>query len=132
MDVERTMQFILEQQAATAVKLDRLKGRRDQSATRQDEIDHQTQAIQKLILTEIKMMARRDKVTDARFRAVDKRIKALAPAQPRTKRSFDQRMNALIHIQQRTEKKLNRLIGVLLGRGGKGPGRRRPPLSSRS
>ncbi len=64
-----------------------------------DKTDRQIAAIQKLIVTSTKMIARRDKVTDARFRAVDEQIRALADA------------------QQRTEKKLDRLIEALLGRG---------------
>src|SRR5262249_54633925 len=112
MDVEQTMQFIREQQAATAVKLDK-------SAIRQDEIDRQTRAIEKFIQAEMKRMARRDRVTNARSRAGDKQTKALAPGRPRTGRSFDERMRVLIDLQRQTEKKLNRLI-ALLGRGRKG------------
>ncbi len=116
MDTERTMQFILDQQAATAVKLDQVAERLDQMgerldqmtdrldqmadrldklADRQDKTDRQIAAIQKLILTGMKMMVRRDKITD-------------------------DRINALIDAQQRTERKLDRLIqGVGRGRNGR-------------
>ncbi len=58
---------------------------------RQDKTDRQIKAIQKLILTGMKMMVRRDKVTD-------------------------DRINALIDAQQHTERRLDRLIQALQGR----------------
>jgi len=98
MDVERTMQFILDQQAATAVKLDHVAERLDRLTERQDKTDRQIAAIQKLILAGMKMMVKRDKVTDARI-------------------------NALVDAQQRSERKLDRLIEALLGRGRNGRNR---------
>ncbi len=66
-----------------------------------DQSDRQIAAIQKLFLDSMKMMARRDKITDARSRAVDEKI------------------NALVDAQQRTERKLDRLVRALCGHNGR-------------
>lgn len=102
MDVERTVEFILEQQAQTAAQLGQL-------IAHQAKTDRQLSAIQTLLRTGIKMMIQRDKATDARFKATDARFKAT-----------DARISALAEAQQRTERKLERLIQALLGKGGNG------------
>lgn len=112
MDIEKTMEFILEQQAATAAhlaeigehgkdvdkRLDRFDKRMDSLAARQEKTDRQIAAIRKLLMAGMKMMVQRDKEADARFKAMDEGI------------------NALIEAQQRSEKKLEQLIRALLGK----------------
>jgi hypothetical protein len=109
MDIERTMEFIVEQQAATAAYLTELreqaKGvdrRLGRLTEQQEKNERQIAGILKLIKMGMKAMVLTDRRMEARFRATDERI------------------NALIDAQERSEKKLDRLIQALKGKGRNG------------
>jgi septal ring factor EnvC (AmiA/AmiB activator) len=81
MNVEKTIEFLLEHQARAEVRMDRFDKRLD--------------GITKLMRMGMKAMM-----------ATDKKVSALAIAQKRT----DEKINTLIDAQQRTDEKINVLI----------------------
>ena len=95
MDIERTMEFIVEQQAATAAQITRLGDRLDKVVQRQDKTDRQIKGILTLIRAGMKALVEQGNSTD-------------------------ERINALIDAQERSEKKLDRLIQILQGKGRNG------------
>jgi len=56
MDVERTMQFILESQARTSAKLEEVADRQNRAEKRMDRFDKSLDGIRKLIRTGMKLM----------------------------------------------------------------------------
>ena len=99
MDVERTMEFILEQQAATAVSLARLTARHDAFAARVDKrrdafaarVDKRLDAIAKLMQIGMKALAR----TDQHLKEIAVAHKELAAAQKRTEASLKSLIDSL-------------------------------------
>ena len=91
MNVEKTIEFLLEHQARAEVRMDRFDKRLD--------------GIAKLMRMGAKAMI-----------ATDKRVNALAVAQKRT----DERIKALIESQQRTDKKFDRFMEAFLKKGTNG------------
>lgn len=102
MDIERTMEFIVEQQGATAAQLAELREQAKRVDRRFEKNERQIAGILKLIKMGMKSMVLADRRMEARFRATDERI------------------NALIDAQERSEKKLDRLIQALQGKGRNG------------
>jgi len=91
MNVEKTIEFLLEHQARSEVRMDR--------------VDKRLDGITKLMRMGAKAMV-----------ATDKRVNALAVAQKRT----DEKINVLIDAQQRTDKKFDRFMEAFLKKGTNG------------
>ena len=91
MNVERTMGFILEQQAQTAVQL-------QQITAHQARQDRRVDGIAKLSQIGMKMLVRQDKEGKARDRAIRELAgaqKSLAEAQKRTEQRFERFIRGL-------------------------------------
>lgn len=104
MDVQRTMEFILEQQA--------------QMTTRQD-------SILKLIHSGMKLVAEHDRQIKALIDSHE-RLAASLHALAETQQATEERLNRLASSQQDTDERLKRLIDALRrprGNGKKGPPR---------
>jgi hypothetical protein len=83
MDVERTIEFILQMQAKSEVRMDKF--------------DKRMEAIRKLVQTGMKMLVKIDQnllaLTEAQ-RKTDQSVLALAEAQRKTDRKFDRLMDS--------------------------------------
>lgn len=96
-EVQRKMEFIIEQQAQFTVHIDRLRD------------SHATLTASQLRLAELMEESQREnderfRATDERFRKTDEQIRALAEAQNRADeraRNTDERLNALISLFER-------------------------------
>jgi hypothetical protein len=89
-EVQRKMEFIIEQQAQFTVHIDRLRD------------SHATLTASLLRLAELMEESQRE--NDERFRKTDEQIRALADAQNRADeraRNTDERLNALISLFER-------------------------------
>jgi hypothetical protein len=89
-EVQRKMEFIIEQQAQFTVHIDRLRD------------SHATLTASLLRLAELMEESQRE--NDERFRKTDEQIRALAEAQNRADeraRNTDERLNALISLFER-------------------------------
>jgi hypothetical protein len=109
MDVERTIEFILQMQA--------------KSEARMDKFDKRMEATLKLVQTGMKMLVRIDQkvlaLTEAQHKT-DQKLLALTEAQRRTDQSIvalteaqrrtDQSILALTEAQRKTDRKFDRLI----------------------
>ena len=91
MDIEKTMEFILEQQA-------KLVAHQMDVDARFAKIDRRIDAITTIVKAGMKLLVKQQQDFDHRMSAMDQRI------------------NALIDAQQRTDRKLDRLAEMLLGR----------------
>ena len=92
MDVERTIQFILDCQAKAEVRMDRAEARMDRADARMDRFEKQLEATRKLVHTGMKMLVqidkRIDKLTDT-VGALAGRVEELAQAQKVTEKTLN-------------------------------------------
>lgn len=77
MNVERAMQFILERQAETDVRLAEVAALLKQTAARQDKTDRRVEAIAKILQTGMKMLVKFHKEAEERDRVTNQKIEAL-------------------------------------------------------
>ncbi len=89
MDVERTIEFLLEQAARSDVRLARLE--RAQAAT-----DRRTRALLEVMKLGYRRMVAHEKRTEARFKRVDERFEKM---DAKTDARFNQLMKALLGRQ---------------------------------
>lgn len=96
MNVEKTIHFILDQQAKTEAHLAELSERQAKTGTHLAELS--------------KQQARTDRQVAAIATLVEAGMKRII----RLEKTFHTRLNALLEAQQRTDRRLDRLIDVLL------------------
>jgi hypothetical protein len=112
MNVEKTIEFLLEHQARAEVRMDR--------------IDKRLDGITKLMRMGAKAMLATGKKVNALVAAqkrTDEKIGALVEAQRRTEQALtatDERFKALIESQQRTDKRFDRFMEAFLKKGSNG------------
>ena len=102
MNVEKTMAFILEQQA-------KLVAHQVDVDARFAKIDRRLDGITTILKAGMRWLAKHEQILDRHEKMFAK-----------SRQEFDHRMNALIDAQQRTERKLDRLAEMLLARGPNG------------
>jgi hypothetical protein len=105
MDIEKTMEFILESQARAEARADRADQRMDRAEKRADTAEKRADTAEK-------RMDRFDKQLQATEKLVRAGMKMLADQ--------NRRINALIAAQARTDKKFERLMDTLRGSNGNG------------
>ena len=112
MNVERTIEFLLDHAAKGEARFDRLEANQAK--------------LQNLLRHAIRWSLRRERSNRAEIRALaeaqrrtDHKVGALTEMQLRT----DRKIEALVEGQLRTDRKFNRLIDALLKAGGDGHGR---------
>jgi hypothetical protein len=115
-DVEKTIEFILESQARTEAALDRMaeqtKARSAAVDNRLDKMSKRMDATVKLIQVGMKLLVNVQKCQQE----MNGKLNALVDAQQRADArmdQFDARMDRLAASQDRTEKTLNRFIASL-------------------
>jgi len=112
MNVEKTIEFLLEHQARAEVRMDR--------------IDKRLDGITKLMRMGAKAMLATDKRLNALAatqKRTDQAIVALTDSQKRTEQAMaatDERLKTLIESQQRTDKKFDRFMEAFLKKGANG------------
>lgn len=105
MNVEKTMEFILEQQA-------KLVSHQVDVDARLAKIDRRLDSITTILKAGMRWLAKHEQI-------LDRHEKMLA----KSRQDFDQRIDGLIEAQQRTDRKLDRLAEMLLARGPNGRSR---------
>lgn len=85
MDVERTIEFILQMQAKAEVRMAKFDDRMAKADERMDRFDKRLEATHKLVKAGMKLLVKHEK-------------------------AFDRRMNELAEAQKKTDQKLDRLI----------------------
>jgi hypothetical protein len=109
MGVEKTMQFILEQQAQlTAHQVD--------AGARLARIDKRLDAMAKLVNAGVRLLVKHDEWLARHEKAIERHEKLIVES----RREFDLRLKALTEVQERTDRKLDRLIEALHGRRSNG------------
>ena len=93
MNVERTMEFILQMQAKAEVRLAKADERMAKADERMDRFDKRLEATRKLVETGMKLLVKMEK------------------NHIESKKDFDRRMRELVEAQKKTDQKLDRLIG---------------------
>ena len=120
MDVERTIEFILDMQAKAEV-------RAAKADERMDKFDRRLEAMRKLIETGMRMLAKRDKEHAEVKKEHAGFKKEFEEYKIESKRDFDRRIKEITDIQKRTDLKLDRLIDSWGKQRTNGhPGRKRP------
>ena len=92
MDVERTMQFILDQHAKAEVRWQKSEERMGRMETRQAKFDKSLVQVRKLIVTGMKMINQvtaTQKVAQVELREIREDIRGLTAAQKRTDAKFE-------------------------------------------
>ena len=102
MDVEKTMQFILDTQARTEAILQSVSERQDRAEARQERTEVRVD----------KMEARLDRRMNAIVKVLHAGMKMGVEIR-RAQKEGEYKLNALIHAQQKTEKKLQAFIDSL-------------------
>jgi hypothetical protein len=103
-DVERTIEFLLEQAARSEARIERLE--RMQAAT-----DKRVRAILPVMKLGYQRMVRHEKLTEARFRRVDQRFEKM-----------DQRFEKMDERFEKNDARIRRMLELLLGRRNGNPG----------
>ncbi len=95
MDVEKTMEFILDQQAKTEALWQRNEERWKRAEVRMDKFDQSLIGIRKLILLGAKTLVSSQKATKVELREIREDIRELAAAQKRTDQKFERLVELL-------------------------------------
>ena len=103
MDIERTMEFIMDMQAKAEVRMAKADERAARADERMDKFDRRLDAIRKLIETGMRILAKSQK-DHAEFKKEFEEYKI------ESKRDFDRRMKEINEAQRKTDLKLDRLI----------------------
>jgi vacuolar-type H+-ATPase subunit B/Vma2 len=120
MDVERTIEYILDMQAKAEVRMAKADERAAKADERMDKFDRRLEAMRKLIETDMRMLSKRDK-EHAEFKKEFEEYKI------ESKKDFDRRIKEITDIQKRTDLKLDRLIDAWGKQRTNGhPGRKKP------
>jgi len=90
MDVERTMEFILEMQAKSEERIAKSEARMARSEERMDKFDKRLEATRKLVEAGMKIVLKTDKTV----RALAVQVNALTEAQRKSDRKFDRLMDS--------------------------------------
>ena len=97
-DVERTIQFILDQQAKSEARWQRAEERMNKAEGRMDKFDRRLNAIAKLVQTGMKMLnraAEEQREIRANMKQTQASIQDLAAAQKRTDQKFERLVELL-------------------------------------
>jgi hypothetical protein len=127
MDIERTMEFIMDMQAKAEVRMAKADERAAKADERMDKFDRRLEAMRKLIETGMRMLAKRDKEHAEFKKEQAERKKEFEEYKIESKRDFDRRIKEITDIQKRTDLKLDRLIDFWGKQRTNGhPGRKKP------
>lgn len=123
MNVEKTIEFLLEHSVRAELRMDRADARMDRAEARMDRAEARTERMEKHLSGVDKRLAGIDKRLD-RIAVMMKGGMQMLRIVSADKRETDFKIRSLADAQQRTETKLERLMDILLRKNTNG---RRPP-----